>query len=644
MNRFTRLFSPFKIGGLHVKNRIVMAAMGTNFGTEDGTVSERSIRYYVERAKGGAGLIITESSPVSQLGRHRRRCLGAFDDRFIPGLRRLSDAVHESGAAIALQLNHAGRGTSPDITGHSPQAPSPVPLFQGAPLPSEMTLEEIRQTVIDFGQMARRAKEAGFDAIEIHGAHGYLINQFFSPRLNRRGDAYGGSMENRGRFAVEIMQNVRKTVGDSFPVIFRLSLRELAEGGYELEGGLFWAKQIEAAGADALNVSDGTGESYHTVVQFISPMSFPEGYFVPLAEAAKKVVHIPVIVANRLNDPSLAEEVLKAGKADFIAVGRNFLTDPYWPVKAKSGDEKRIRSCVACNGCIWSLQRANGDVTCFQNAALGREAEIRVQRVREPKKVVVIGGGPGGMEAARVARKRGHRVILFEKGKKLGGQLLLAAVPPHKKILEKAILWLIRELEHEGVDIRLDTEATPASMERERPDGVIIATGASPVIPSAFIGTDVITAWDVLAGRETGRKVLVLGGGLVGAETAEFLSQRGCQVTVVEMLDELAKDMEGTTRLLLLDRLSDAKVSVLLSTKVKEIRDGKVLVRHKGEEIWLEAETIVLALGSRADAEMRKEWEGKFPQMIAVGDCVDARKAKEAIHEGFWAGFCICSD
>ena len=643
MKRFDRLFSPFKIGGLHVKNRIVMAAMGTNFGTEDGTVSERSIRYYVERAKGGVGLIITESSPVNQMGRHRRRCLGAFDDRFIPGLRRLTDAVHENGAAIALQLNHAGRGTSPDVTGYSPQAPSPVPLFQGSPQPSEMTLDEIRQTVIDFGQMAGRAKVAGFDAVEIHGAHGYLINQFFSLRLNKRGDAYGGSRENRGRFAAEIMQNVRKTVGDSFPVIFRLSLKELVEGGYELEDGLFWAKQIEAAGADALNVSGGTGESYRTVVQFVSPMSFPEGYFVPFAEAAKKVVHIPVIISNRLRDPSLAEVVLEEGKADLIAVGRNFLTDPDWPLKAQSGDEKRIRPCVACNGCIWSLQRANGDVTCFQNAALGREAEIQVQRVKEPKIIVVIGGGPGGMEAARLARKRGHRVVLFEKGKRLGGQFLLAAVPPHKKILEKAIIWLIQELEHEGVDIRLDTEATPASIERERPDGVILATGASPVIPSAFVGADFITAWDVLAGRETGRKVLVLGGGLVGAETAEFLSERGCQVTVVEMLDTLAADMEGTTRLLLLNRLS-AKVSVLLSTKVEEIREGKVLVCYKGEETWLGAETIVLALGSRADGKMRKEWERKFPQMIAVGDCVDARKAKEAIHEGFWAGLRICSD
>lgn len=643
MKHFDRLFSPAKIGGLQIKNRIVMAAMGTNFGTGEGTVSDRAIAYYATRAKGGAGLIITESSPVSQRGRHRRRCLGAFADRFIPDLRRLTDAVHQSGASIALQMNHAGRDAGSDVTGYPPQAPSAVAIVQGAPPPEEMTLDEIRQAVIDFGQMARRAQDAGFDAVEIHGAHGYLIQQFFSPRLNRRGDAYGGNTENRGRFAVEVMRNVRESVGDSFPIIFRLSLRELVEGGYELEDGLFWARQIEVAGADALNVSGGTGESAHTVVQFISPMSFPEGSFVPLAEAAKKEVRIPVIVANRLNDPTLAEEILTAGKADFIAVGRNFLTDPDWPVKAKSGEAERIRSCVACNGCIWSLQRANGDVTCFQNAALGREAEARIERVRELKKVVVIGGGPGGMEAARVAGRRGQRVILFEKAKRLGGQLLLAALPPYKEALGKATRWLIRELEHEGVEIRLNTEATPASVERENPDGVILAAGASPIVPAICAGTDPITAWDVLAGREMGRNVLVLGGGLVGAETAEFLSQRDCRVTVVEMLDELARDMEGTTRLLLLKRLADAGVSVLLSTKVKEICGDRVLVCQRGEETWLEAETIVLALGSRADADMRREWEGKFPRLIAIGDCLEARKAKEAIHEGFWAGLRICS-
>jgi 2,4-dienoyl-CoA reductase-like NADH-dependent reductase (Old Yellow Enzyme family)/thioredoxin reductase len=643
MDHFDNLFSPGVIGRLHLRNRIVMAAMGTNFGQEDGIVTNRAINYYIERARGGAGLIITESSPINHLARHRVRCLAAFEDRFIPGLRRFVDAVHENGARVALQLNHAGRVTSADIIGRTPQAPSPVPRYPGTPPPQEMTLEEIKQTIFDFGQTAHRAQEAGFDAVEIHGAHGYLIHQFFSPRTNKRNDAYGGIKENRGRFAIEVIREVRKAVGDPFPIIFRLSAAEMVEEGYGMEEGLFWARQIEDAGADALNISGGTGESYHTIVQFISPMSFPEGRFVPLAEAVKKGAHIPVIVANRLNDPFLADEILREGKADFVAVGRNFLSDPYWPVKAKQGQAERIRPCVACNECIWSLQKSNEDIVCSQNATLGCEGESRIQPVKEPKKVIVIGGGPGGMEAARLAGKRGHRVILFEKGSRLGGQLLLASVPPHKKILEKIIQWLTGELKIEGVEIRLNQEATPDAIEKEKPDGIIIATGASPLIPAPFRGPSIVTAWDVLKGAETGREVLVIGGGLVGAETAEFLVGKGCKVTIVEMLDALAKDMEGTTRLLLLRRLSDAKASILLSTKVKEIRQGEVFISQKGEERWLKAETVVLALGAKPNGEVLRGIEGKFPEIISIGDCVEARKAKEAIHEGFHAGLRICS-
>jgi len=298
---------------------------------------------------------------------------------------------------------------------------------------------------------------------------------------------------------------------------------------------------------------------------------------------------------------------------------------------------------VACNVCIWSLQKANGDVTCFQNATLGFEADSRIEPAKDRKKVVVIGGGAGGMEAARIARKRGHQVILFEKEKQLGGQFLLAAIPPHKKILERAIRWLINELEHEGVEVRLDTEATPETIEREKPNGIILATGASPAVPRTFIGDTLVTAWDVLRGKDTGKKVLVLGGGLVGAETTEFLCEKGCQMTLVEMLDELARDMEGTTRLLLLKRLSDAKVSVMLSTVVKEVREGRALVNQNGDEKWLEADTIVLALGSQPNRIALTGLEGKFPEIISIGDCVEPRKAKEAIHEGFRAGLRICS-
>lgn len=643
MEKIKKLFSPFSLGSLRLRNRIVMAPMGTNFGREDGMITERAMNYYVERAKGGVGLIITESSPVNQQGRHRVRCMGAFDDKFIPGLRRFVDAVHENGAAIALQLIHAGRNTSEEITGSKPLAPSPIPRFEGAPVPKEMSLDEINQTVIDFGLMAYRAKEAGFDAVEIHGGHGYLINQFFSQRVNRREDVYGGSTEKRGRFAIDVLKQVRKIVGDAFPVIFRLSAREMVEGGYEIEEGLLWAKEIEKAGANLLNVSGGSAESFYTVVQFVSPMSFPEGYLVPLAEAVKQVVTIPVAIADRLNNPSLAEQVLNQGKADFIAVGRNFLTDPYWPKKAEKGDLDRIRPCVACNVCLWSLQQANGDVICFQNAALGSEEESRIQPARESKKVLVIGGGPAGMEAARVARIRGHRVTLIEKNSYLGGQFSLASIPPHKQTLKKAVEWQIRELEYEGVEVKFNTEATLEILQKEKPDGLIIATGALPLSPDSFSGPHILTAWEVLSGKETERKVLILGGGMVGAETAEFLHEKGCQVTIVEMLKELAAEMEGTTRLLLLKRISDANISVMLSSTVKEVQETRVLISSHGEEKWLDTETVVLAMGSRPNQTLLTAIKKKFPEIIPIGDCLEPRKAKEAIHEGFKAGLQICS-
>jgi 2,4-dienoyl-CoA reductase-like NADH-dependent reductase (Old Yellow Enzyme family)/thioredoxin reductase len=637
MGNFSKLFSTFSAGNLQLRNRIVMVAMGTNFGNQDGTVSDRAISYYAERAKGGAGLIITESSPTSQLGRHRTRCIGAFDDSFIPGLRRLVGSVHEHGAAIALQLLHAGRNTSPDVTGSDPQAPSVVPRYPGAPIPKPASVDEIKQIILDFGQEARRAKEAGFDAVEIHGAHGYLINQFLSPRANKRKDDYGGSTENRVRLALEVIRQVRKDVGESYPIIFRLSARELVEGGYELEEALEWAKKIERAGVDVLSVSGGSAESLHTVVQFVSPMSFAEGYLVPVAEAVKRVVNIPVVAADRLNNPELAEQILREGKADLIGVGRGFLSDPHWPAKAARGEEDRIRPCVACNSCLWSLFN-QGDVLCFQNAAVGYELESQIHRAEKPKKVVVLGGGPGGMEAARVASKRGHRVTLFEKAAQLGGQMLLASIPPYKQTLRKAVEWLIREIEHEGVEVMLNTETTTESILAEKPDAVIVATGASPLCPSEFTGPNVITAWDVLNGKETGKQVVIIGGGLVGVETAEYLYEKGCQVTIVEMLDELATDMEGTTRALLLKRLYESKISVMLSTKVEKVYDREVRVIKDGKGDSIRAESTVLAVGSQSNRKFLTTLEGKVPEIFSVGDCVKPRKATEAIHEGFRAG------
>jgi 2,4-dienoyl-CoA reductase-like NADH-dependent reductase (Old Yellow Enzyme family)/thioredoxin reductase len=637
MGYFEFLFAPFALSGLRLRNRILMAAMGNNFSHPDGTVSDRAIAYYTARAQGGAGLIITETSPVSISGRHRRRGICSYDDSYLPGLRRLAESIHAAGGTIALQLHHAGRLADPEITGVPALGPSPIARRPGLPAPREMSTEEIEAVVVDFGTAARRARRAGFDAVEVHGAHGYLIHQFLSPRLNQRKDSYGGTTEKRGRLALEVLRRVRREVGEDFPVIFRLSAQEYVEDGYLLEEVVDWAVEAERAGASALHVSGGTTESLSGAARVIPPMVFPEGFHLPLAAGIKKYVRNPVIAVGRLGDPEVAERVLRDGPADLVAAGRAFLCDPDWPQKAGRGEADRIRPCVACNHCIWKLFQQE-DLTCFQNPLLGHEDRYRMDPAEKAKKVLVIGGGPAGLEAARVARKRGHRVTLWEKSPFLGGQMRLASTPPNKQAFRRALDWLAREIEREGVKIRLLTEGKLDSIRQEDPDVVIVASGARPIFPEAFSGPKVMTAWDVLAGRGTGKEVLILGGGMVGMETAEFLSQKGCRVTVVEMLPNLAADMEGTNRALLLERLPASGISIKLSARAEQAQEGRARVQTPGGKEWLEADTIVLALGSQPDKEILQALEGAVSCLPPIGDCREPRSAKEAIHEGFWAG------
>lgn len=643
MDRYPNLFSPLRQGGLNIRNRIVMAALNNNFSTEEGMANDRILSFLEERARGGAGLIVSEATPVSWSGRHRIRCLAAYDDKFIPSLHRIAEVVHAQGAAFALQLHHAGRLSNEKVLGFSPVAPSPIPRGPGHPAPREINAEEIEQIVLDFGAAARRAKQAGLDAVEVHGAHGYLIQQFMSPSSNKRTDVYGGKSENRIRFALEVTREVRKQVGPSYPLLFRLSAREFIQDGYDLEEALDWAVELKKAGVSIFDVSGGTNNTWMSSLFVIPPMFFPAAFHAPSAAAIREAVKAPVIAVGRMDSLPLMEKILAEGKADLVASGRQFLTDPHWPIKAARGEEDRIRPCVYCNYCIWTLFQQK-DITCFQNTAVGREKECRILNAKKAKNIFVIGGGPAGLEAARVAARRGHRVTLWEKDSRLGGQMILASIPHRKNTLSRSIEWLTREINQEGVEVRLNSKATLQTILDENPDAVILAAGAKPVIRAACTDTRVVTAWEVLRGAKIGSPSVILGGGMVGIETAEFLCEKGHKVTVVTSrsgMENLATDMEGTTRTLLLKRLPTMDIRFIFSAKVLEICGNQVHLTQDGQEQRLNADTLIIAQGVESDRELFPALKEGGPELIVIGDCVEPRSAKEAIHEGFHAALKI---
>jgi 2,4-dienoyl-CoA reductase-like NADH-dependent reductase (Old Yellow Enzyme family)/thioredoxin reductase len=634
--QFPKLFEPGRIGSLELKNRLVMPPMATNYASKDGSVTDRQIDYYEERAKGGAGLIIVEFSVVdSPIGKGAMRQIVIDHDRFIPGLSKLAAAIKRHGAKAAIQIHHAGRQTSSKITGHQPVGPSSIPGSEGEQ-PRELTLEEIAALIIRFGEASERAKKAGFDGVEIHGAHGYLISQFLSPLSNHRQDAYGGSVEKRARFLLEVIKAVRSKVGKDYPVWCRLSAMEIgADGGITVEETQTVAKLAEKAGVDAIDVSAHlVGPARRT------PMAQPPCNLVPLAEAIKKVVSVPVIAVGRI-PPELGEGVLRDGKADFIAIGRGLLVDPYLPQKTETGKTEEIRPCICCLTCLDSIRWRKEGVCCVVNPTLGRERESELKPTKSPKKVVVVGGGPGGMEAARVAALRGHKVVLFDEGEELGGQLLLAAKPPFKDTIETFRRYLVGQVTGLGVELRLRQKFTAEMLSELKPDSVILATGVKPFIPQipGIRSKKVIQASQVLAGAEAGERVAVIGGELVGCETALLLMERGKKVTIMRRGPELATKVQRLIREPMLGRLKYKGASILTGVEYEEITDAGVVIRtHAGEKKVVEADTVVLAAGSMPNTELAAALKGKVGQVLSVGDCVEPRSIMEAVEEGYRAG------
>jgi 2,4-dienoyl-CoA reductase-like NADH-dependent reductase (Old Yellow Enzyme family)/thioredoxin reductase len=581
-----------------------MPAMGTNFTGLDGVVCDRNLRYYGERARGGAGLIITEASYVDKTSKSRPRAIGSCEDRFVPGLRRLADTIRAEGAASCIQLIHTGKLAPAAVIGCTPLAPSAIPHATTGEVPRAMTLEDIRYIVGCFASAAGRAAEAGFDAVEVHGAHGYLLHQFLSPVSNCRQDEYGGSFENRARFSLEIVRAVRAQVGPEFPILFRLSATEFLQGGFTTEEMIQLARWLEAQGVAALDVSVGTTETAYGSAQVVQTMYFEPGSLAKYARIIKDQVSIPVIAVGRINRPELAEAILARDDADFIAAGRAFTADPYWPRKVLEGRSEEVCQCLACNvGCLGRLVRGL-DVKCTQNPWVGTDYERGVPTATARKRVVVVGGGPAGLEAARVAAARGHQVTLLEKQSQVGGQIQLACVPPGKGGLREVVRSRVRDLEKLGIDVRCGVEVKASDISSSKVDIVIEATGALPanLTVSTEFPEKVFSAWSVLAGQElAGKKVVVIGAGMVGLETADFLASKGKDVVVIELLDQVGQSITPTLRAVLLARLDAEKVRIVTGVVLDHWGHEGASIRRKDGSVFRldKIDHVVFAVGSQ---------------------------------------------
>lgn len=633
------MFEPFKIKDLVVQNRIVMPSIGNNLSSAQGHLTPRSMAYYLARAEGGVGLIITEAVPVSLTGKHRAGCLCLFEPSHEKGMKRLTDAIHEAGSKVAIQLHHAGRLVNPQVSGGRIVSASEIPVRAGMSIPQALSPKAIQETISDFARAAKRSLRIGFDAIEIHGAHGYLIHQFFSSRSNQRTDDFGGSLENRMRFSLEVAKAVREAVGDDFALIFRLSAKEYEEGSYELEEALALGKKLRDAGVDILHVSAGTTEGPQSSLYCIQPQAMPEACLAQFAETFKTEVGLPVIGVGRISRPETAEQLLRDNKVDLVAMGRALLADPEWPKKVKDGIRMPIRQCIACNQCIEAISNQE-PITCSVNPLTGRENQVPFMMPSKPKKIMVVGAGPAGLEAACMAASLGHRVSLYEREDRIGGQLWAASTPPHKALLKTIINYYEARLPQFDIELHLGEDITEKAFEGKRPDLLILATGCRPIRPP-LPGVDqpnVVMARDVLSGLCTvGENVLVVGGGLVGSETAEFLAEQGNKVRLTEELEVVALDVEPSTRVLLLERLNRLGVETMTCCKLQSIANAQAIVEFKGQRLTVPADSVVLAVGSEPNNELELKLRTRSWKVKAIGDCRTPGNIKEAVHQGFWA-------
>ncbi|MFH1349693.1 MAG: FAD-dependent oxidoreductase [Pseudomonadota bacterium] len=631
------LFEPYKMSNLTLKNRFFMAPMGTTFDLNQLT------DYLVARAKGGVALITSGMFSVHPSGRPISREMPCFEtDDDIPTNHPMVKAVKDAGAVFVAQLAHVGRYAFSARLGQQSVAPSPVRSRYTGETPRELSSQEVDDLVVAFAEAALRAQKSGFDGVEICANSGYLISQFLAPVTNRRGDKYGGDTPlQRATFLLSIIEETRKRVGKDFNICVKFDAEDGVAGGKTLEESLLLAPKMVEAGADRLHVWAG----WHEATRPMLPMFVPRGAFSYLAAAVKKVVNVPVSTVGRINDPYVAADIVARGEADLIGLGRQLLCDPEFVKKTEEGRTSEIRRCIACCYCFDQMMRnlkgtRKVPLKCAMNPELGREGERLLRPAEKKRRVVVVGGGPAGMEAARVAAIRGHEVTLYEEDR-LGGMVNLACLPPHKEELKNVVDYYTSQMKVLQVNVRLGETFTPEDLKEIQLDVVVLAAGAREFIPEigGIEGKQGVTALDVLKGTvEVGENVVVVGGGLIGVETAEYLVDRGRKATVIEMLKSIAADVGPTTRWGLLSRIY-RKMKIMKLTKVVGIKEGQVVVEDpEKNRKEIPADTVVMAAGLSSREELRPRLDNWGIEYHVIGSCREPGRIHQAVADGFHIG------
>ncbi|MCP4681874.1 MAG: FAD-dependent oxidoreductase [Desulfobacterales bacterium] len=642
---FKNLFNPGKIGEMEVKNRFILAPMYVGSADADGFITQRTLDYYAERAKGGVGLAIVEYSYIDdKASKSVFNQIAISRDEMIPGLSKLSKAIKENGARAGIQLSHTGGCRMTLEPSVSPSGIPVTPPLGGMAESEELTVEGIKEIVESFARAAGRAKQAGFDMIELHGAHGYLITEFFSRHANKRTDAYGGTLHKRMRFGLEVVEAVRNQVGKDYPLGIRISGTDYDENGITLDESIEFAKELESAGVDIIHVSGSTDMIVHKI---FLPIYYPRAFNVYLAEGVRKAVSkVPIIATGGITTPDLAEEILAAGKADFVALAKPLLADPYLPLKAKEGRVEDIRPCIRCMQCYGTVLKLEHS-KCSVNPEVGIEYDQNLEPVKNPKNIAVIGGGPAGMEAARVAALRGHAVTLYEKRDRLGGYMNESSISEHKVDIRWLITYFETQLEKLGVTIKHE-DGTLEAIERAGFDAVIVATGSTRVMPD-YRGIDRPFVMDVVDAyhKRIGQSAVILADRWeVGCcEIALYFAEQGKEAKVifvdsgVETIEEVSFGINPASLAALMDKIGQNNIEMRLVSDVEEITDkGAVVVDKNGEKYDFEADTVVVVPTFVPDKELAKELQTRGKEVYVAGDCVEIGTIYEAVHTGHQAG------